>query len=151
MGATVVSIITASHELATQFNQELAAVVEKRAAILSKIEAEAERAFKSLEPEWSYEAKDASQELGLTAEAKAGIRLIRKWTNKAAYDQLAGKYGKAKMPKHEATSFSQVYYRVNGVLVAAGHGLAMLTVNLPCSDTEWNLIAQGNIPSKFMA
>lgn len=149
MGATVVGVIQASHELAASFNEQVAAVVDKRAAIMRELEAQAKLAYAKLSKDYSYEAKDASQEPFLAERQHKPIRLVRKWLNKAAYDKVRQSFGVAYRDEAE-TTLSVAYYRLNGLLLAAGSGTAMLKANQQCSDTEWSLICSGEIPSKFL-
>lgn len=149
MGATVVGVIQASHELAASFNEQVAAVVDKRAAIMRELEAQAKLAYAKLEREYSYEAKDSSQEPFLAERVHKPIRLVRRWLNKASYDKVRQSFGVAYRDEAE-TTLSVAYYRLNGLLLAAGSGAPLLRANQLCSDLEWALICKGNIPSKFL-
>jgi len=149
MGATVVSIIQASHEMAQSFNKVVAAVVDKRAATLRELEAQAKLAYDKLTRSYSYEAKDASLEPFLAERVHKPVRLIRRWLNKQDYDLVKVTYGVAYRDE-AATTLSVAYYRLNGLLLQAGQGAHTLKANQQCSDLEWELILSGDPPSKFI-
>lgn len=152
--ALIVAKIPAEHALAEQFNNELRDVVNRREALMATIRTEGEAILARMTKEYSYEVKDASQDVFLTPEVRATgpIRIVRTWRNKSDYVEVVRKYGVVGIRADEpVTVCSVVYYRVRGLLVhAAGVGSALLTSNKECSDTDWSLITSGLIPERFL-
>lgn len=148
----VVAKIQAKHELAVEFNEQLARLANRRKDVVTELHSRSRAEFGKLKMVYAYTAVDARLEPFLPEEVKKAepIRVVRTWVNKEAFVHLALLFGVA-APNIPDQAISHVYYRVGHVIVKAeGNGRDLLNVNVPVTDHEWNDLKVGCPADKLL-
>lgn len=146
MKAIVVASIIATHELAAEFNTNLAGLFDRRKEIVINLVEESKVQYAKLSFEFAYSVISARNEPFLEPDVMANdpIRVVRVWVNKEAWLAVSLRNG-VKVPPIPERTISSIYYRVDGVLVKAGNsGYDLMRSNVKVSDEQWSALKNGD-------